>query len=141
MSPFAVKLKQIREARGIKQKDLAHQLGYEPSYLSALERSEKGPPSQDFIRRLVSSLGLTECEQAELGKTIQFSRRQISLPTSASEEEYEFLHLLEPNLGQLRPQQLQLMKLILFAPPSLWNAGDVVGLGCVQSTRMEASKM
>lgn len=141
MSPFAAKLKLLRETRGIKQKDLAHQLGYEPSYLSALERSEKGPPSQDFIRRLIIRLELTECEQAELDRAIHFSRRQISLPASASEEEYEFVHLLETNLGQLRPQQLQLMKLILFAPQALWGSDASPGLGCLQSTRLEAPKM
>jgi transcriptional regulator with XRE-family HTH domain len=60
MSPFAVLLKRFRQARGLKQKDLALRLGYEPSYLSALERSEKGPPRDDFIRRLIRGLALDE---------------------------------------------------------------------------------
>lgn len=80
MSPFSVVLRKFRRARGLTQNELAIQLGYEPSYISALERSEKGPPRQDFIQRLIRGLNLTEDEQTELSKALSDSKRQISLP-------------------------------------------------------------
>lgn len=119
MSPFASTLKKFRKKRGLKQNALAFQLGYEPSYISALERSEKGPPRQDFIQRLIRGLELTEDEQAELNNALIASRRQISLPAQASVLEYELLHELEPQLGRLTPLQIQLFRLALRLPSSL----------------------
>jgi len=116
MSPFASYLRKLRVHRGYKQKTLAHQLGYEPSYISALERGEKGPPKQDFINRLIQGLALTEEEQGALANALKLSRRHISLPSRASEREYALLHQLEPQLGYLNPQQIQLIELALQWP-------------------------
>lgn len=118
MSPFARYLKQLRLSRGYRQKALAHFLGYEPSYLSALERSQKGPPRRDFIERLIKGLELTKQEQTELDRALQESRRQLVLPAMASDEEYALARLLEPQLGHLLPVQVQLIELALRLPES-----------------------
>ncbi|GAB1394767.1 hypothetical protein MASR1M60_29310 [Rhodocyclaceae bacterium] len=126
----------------MRQKELALKLGYEPSYISALERSEKGPPKQDFVQRLIRGLELTEDEQAELNSALIASRRQISLPAQASELEYELLHELEPQLGRLTPLQIQLFRLALRLPSSL-SISDI-GSGeswCHSSEEREAPKM
>lgn len=143
MSPFALVLKHFRQKRGLKQKDLALLLGYEPSYLSALERSEKGPPKQDFIRRLISGLSLSEDERAEPDRALKLSRRQVSLPATASEQEYGLLHELAPHLGHLHPLQIHLIKLALRLPRSLCNSEAGIGADywCPQSERKEAPKM
>lgn len=116
MSPFSRYLKELRINRGLRQKELAFKLGYEPSYISALERSEKGPPRQDFIERLIRGLDLDGEEQAALVAALKASKRQISLPTRASEREYALLHQLEPQLGKLNPLQIQLIELALQLP-------------------------
>lgn len=116
MSPFSIYLKCLRLGRGYKQKALALQLGYEPSYISALERGEKGPPKKDFTDRLIRSLALTEEEQATLAQALKNSRRHFSLPSRASEREYTLLHQLEPQLGHLSPLQIQLIELALHIP-------------------------
>lgn len=116
LSPFSIVLRALRLKRGFKQKDLAFRLGYEPSYLSALERSEKGPPRRDFIRRLVQGLELDEAEQSELAQALKASRRRFSLPTWASEQEYALLHQLEAHLGRLHPAQVQLIQMALQLP-------------------------
>ncbi len=126
MSPFAKYLRSLRLSRGYKQKELAYHLGYEPSYLSALERSEKGPPRRDFIQRLIRGLDLDEGEQTELARTLKASRRQFSLPARASEQEYALLHQLEPQLGRLHPLQLQMIQMAL-QMPEMFSAGN----GCV----------
>lgn len=125
MSPFARYLKALRIKRGFRQKELAYRLGYEPSYLSALERSMKGPPRQDFIQRLVLGLALDDSEQAELDRTLKASRRQISLPAQASDAEYALLHQLEPQLGKLNPLQIQLITLALQIPDPFSVAGGI----------------
>lgn len=143
MSPFACYLKTLRKGRGLRQKQLAELLGYEPSYLSSLERNEKGPPRQDFIRRLIHGLNLNEAEQAELAQATRVSRRQISLPATASVDEYRLLHELEPKLGQLHPVQIQLIEFVLRLPfPFCVEEGKHwARLGYLQSTRMEVPKM
>lgn len=143
MSPFAIFLRQLRLRRGYKQKDLAHHLGYESSYLSALERSEKGPPRQDFIRRLIRGLDLDESEQAELAKALRASRRQVSLPALASEGEYALLHQLEPQLGHLHPLQIQLIELALKIPEAFAAQfpGAGAGVASLGGDWKEAPKM
>jgi len=116
MSPFAHFLKRIRGNRGYRQKELAHHLGYEPSYLSALERGEKGPPRQDFITRLIRGLSLNEQEQAELDDALKTSRRQFSIPRCASDTEFQMIHQLVPKLGNLNPLQIQLIQIALSIP-------------------------
>lgn len=113
MSPFAQFLRQLRRQRGIQQKTLAYLLGYEPSYISALERSKKGPPKQDFVGRLIQGLQLSNDEQIALAEALKQSRRQILIPLDASEREYALLHHLESQLGQLNPTQIQLIELAL----------------------------
>lgn len=116
MSPFAIFLKKLRVARGYKQKNLAHDLGYEPSYLSALERSEKGPPREDFVTRLIKGLDLDQTEQEQLYTALLASRRQFSIPPTASEREYALIHRLEPQLGQLHAIQIELIEIALSLP-------------------------
>lgn len=40
---------------GVRQVELAERIGYEQSYISALEAGAKGPPTPEFIDRLNSS--------------------------------------------------------------------------------------
>lgn len=66
MSPSSTYLRTLRRARSLRQVKLAHLLCYETSYISALERSQKGPPHKDFIGRLIRGLKLDASEQAAL---------------------------------------------------------------------------
>jgi transcriptional regulator with XRE-family HTH domain len=116
MSPFSLFLRTLRFQRGLKQKELAVKLGYEPSYVSALERSEKGPPREDFILRLIRDLALNLDEGVTLDKALAASRRQLSLPATASIEEYQLIEMLRPQLGRLSPVQIQLIELALKMP-------------------------
>tara|TARA_R110000850_G_scaffold277143_1_gene423515 strand:+ start:1876 stop:2331 length:456 start_codon:yes stop_codon:yes gene_type:complete len=131
MSPFALLLRQLRQRRGLKQKDVADRLGYEQSYLSALERSVKGPPRQDFLTRLVRDLELSESEKNELDDALQRSRRQFALPAAASLQEYELIHALEPQLGQLSAEQITLIQIAL--SPSLSSCQMAADRRCLGS--------
>lgn len=143
MSPFSTYLRTLRRARGLRQVELAHLLGYEASYISALERSQKGPPRKEFIGRLIRGLKLDVSEEAALSQAIDASRRQISLPAQANEQEYALLHQLEPQLGRLHPVQIELIKLVLSMPEKLQGISQVVYSSCSvhQTTRTEAPKM
>jgi transcriptional regulator with XRE-family HTH domain len=87
VTPFPRFLKQLRIKRNLRQNQLAYLLGYEQSYVSALERGVKGPPRADFIQRLIKGLSLDDVEQAQLGEAIKASRRHFSIPRNASDAE------------------------------------------------------
>lgn len=141
MSPFSLLLRQFRLSRGLKQFELADRLGFEPSYLSALERSEKGPPRQDFIRRLIRGLDLNEAEQDELARALRDSCRQVSLPAKSSYEEYAFLRRLRPQLGSLHPLQLKLLDLALQIPDAFPETRKDDSAGLCRPSSQEAPKM
>lgn len=143
MSPFSRVLKQFRLARNLKQKDMADLLGYEPSYLSALERSVKGPPRQDFIRRLTLKLGLDDREQRELEKALKASNRQLTLPAAASDDEYDIWSMLGLQIGRLGPKQVTLIRLALEFPKSSTGSEgcSVTGKRARPLTSQEAPKM
>jgi len=122
MSPFASYLKELRCRRGLKQKDTAELLGYEQSYISALERSAKGPPKQDFVTRLIRVLKLSAAEREDLEDALRKSKRQVSLPCSAPAEEYELMRELEPQLGRLHPIQIKMIRQVLSLPQAFFTA-------------------
>jgi len=119
VSPFSHYLRRLRQSRNLKQRDVALCLGYEPSYLSALERSEKGPPRREFLERLITGLALSESERLALDEAVSASKRQITIPSNAGAMEYHLMRELEPMLGQLRPEQIYLMRLALSLPESV----------------------
>ena len=49
---------------GMRQGDLAEAMGYEQTYISALEIGSKGPPTDEFIERAIKALQLGDAEQA-----------------------------------------------------------------------------
>lgn len=113
MSPFAYVLRELREKRKLRQKDAAEILGYEQSYLSALENCGKGPPQKAFINRLIIKYGLNEDEQNQLLIALNQSKRRIVLPLNTNFAEYKICHQLLNQLGELHPQQIELIKFAL----------------------------
>ena len=58
MSPFSESLHSIRVRHGLRQVELAKLVGYEQSYISALEVGLKGPPTDEFVERLTAAIPL-----------------------------------------------------------------------------------
>jgi transcriptional regulator with XRE-family HTH domain len=143
VSPFALYLRWLRETRQLKQYEVANMLGYEPTYLSALERSEKGPPRRDFLDRLIRGLKLDEREQTELVIALQASKRHVSIPAKASEQEYRLLRKLELQLGHLHALQIQLIEIALDLPCIADKSNHSRSLATLskQAGRKEASEM
>lgn len=59
----------------VRQVELAELLGYEQSYISALEVGLKGPPTQEFVERLKAALPVSSVEQQELLTAAEVSQR------------------------------------------------------------------
>ena len=98
---------------GIRQADLAQLLGYEQSYISALEIGAKGPPAQEFLDRLVQELTLGEAEQEALRVAARKSKRKYSLPVEAPINAYQMCSELFEELQNLHPAQIQMIRNVI----------------------------
>ena len=88
-------------------------LGYEQSYLSALELGSKGPPTPEFVDRLVVALKLNDDETAKLKEAVEASQRKIQIPFDASPSVYFLFHELRQQIDSLHPCQVEAMLAIL----------------------------
>lgn len=116
MSPFASQLRNYRIERGLRQSELAELVGYEQSYVSALELGVKGPPTEEFVEKLINVLSLTEIEQKDLAEAVDASQRKISVPNEAPTEVFWLLHKLRQQIDHLHPVQIELIETALNLP-------------------------
>jgi transcriptional regulator with XRE-family HTH domain len=79
MTPFGEKLRQLRQARGILQRDMAAALEISAPYLSALEHGRRGTPSSGLIHQICQYFGLIWDEADELTALAKTSRPRLRL--------------------------------------------------------------
>jgi len=103
----------------LRQTEFASRLGYEQSYISAIELGTKGPPSIEFIERVTESLALDEHWRKRLLGAIDESQRKITLPTEATDETYKMFNELRRQIGGLHPAQVELIQMALRMPAML----------------------
>ena len=123
MSPFAKLLRDHRIKAGLPQKELAELLGFEQSYLSALELGLKGPPNMEFASQLVMVLELDQEEQIALMEALAASQRRVDVPNEAPIEIFWMCHKLRQQIDRLHPLQIELMMTALNLP-SEFNLGN-----------------
>lgn len=98
MSPFSHFLHELRMRHGVRQIDLAERIGYEQSYISALEAGAKGPPTQEFVDRLQSVLALSEEEARHLKAAADASQRKLVIEADMPQDVYWLLSRLRASL-------------------------------------------
>lgn len=81
MTPFGLKLRELRAARGITQKEMAAQLEVSAAYLSALERGHRGIPSWHFLQRVIGYFNIIWDEAEELQKLAAHSHTRVVVDT------------------------------------------------------------
>lgn len=113
MTPFGYFLEKVRRVRGLQQTELAILLGINASYISAMERGKKGPPSPGIQQKIKSSLSLSIIESQELDLAVEQSDRVIKLPENTSLAEYSFVSALNRRIGSLSQEELDAMECIL----------------------------
>jgi transcriptional regulator with XRE-family HTH domain len=113
MSPFAHFLHGLRKARQIRQCDLAEMLGYDQSYVSALEVGLKSPPPQEFVDRLINVLSLTADEAARARREAEASNRRLVLDVQAPQDLYRMIDALRERMGRLQPEHIHTICAIL----------------------------
>ncbi len=113
MSPFAMTLRELRATKRLRQSEVAELLGYEQTYISALEVGIKGPPPEVFLERAVRVFDLDEAWEKRLREAHVASQRRIVIPADAPESVYRMVNELRQQIDRLHPAQIELIRVAL----------------------------
>jgi len=114
MTPFGEHLRQLREQRGVTQKEMAQAIGISPAYLSALEHGKRGQPSWPMQQRIVGYLNVIWDEAEELQRLAQLSDPKVSINTiELSSRATLVANLLAKNISKLDSGALSSIEEIL----------------------------
>ena len=117
MSPFSRSLHNLRTSRNIRLADLAVMVGYDQTYISALEVGLKGPPTQEFVDRLAAALELSPEDEADLYAAADASQRKLVIDSDVPHEVYVLLNRLRTSLPDLTPTQVRVITEVLNLKP------------------------
>lgn len=82
MTPFGLKVRELRAARGVALKEMATELHISSAYLSALEHGKRGRPSPQLIRQICGYFGIIWDDAEELERLADLSHPKVTLDTS-----------------------------------------------------------
>jgi transcriptional regulator with XRE-family HTH domain len=82
MTPFGAKLRELRDSRGLTQKQMAAALNVSAAYLSALEHGHRAAPSFDLVQRVIGYFNVIWDDAEELQRLASISNPKISIDTS-----------------------------------------------------------
>ena len=116
MSPFSHLLHELRMRLNVRQVDLADRMGYEQSYISALEAGLRGPPTPEFVDRLICALEVSPEEAESLKVAASASQRRLEIDANAPQHHYRLLNDLRDKLWALGPRQVELIQNLLDLP-------------------------
>jgi transcriptional regulator with XRE-family HTH domain len=114
MTPFAHALRDLRQRKGVTQRDLARAIGVSPAYLSALEHGRKGKPSFDLLQRIAGYFNIIWDEAEELFMTAEASHPRVVVDTSGLPPQYTaFANRLAREIRALPPDMLEALENLL----------------------------
>ena len=117
MTPFAHALRDLRQRKGVTQRDLARAIGVSPAYLSALEHGRKGKPSFDLLQRIAGYFNIIWDEAEELFMTAEASHPRVVVDTSGLPPQYTaFANRLAREIRALPPDMLEALEKLLDEP-------------------------
>lgn len=119
MSPFAVAFREIRSLWQLRQADVAELLGYEQTYISALEVGTKGPPTDAFVDKVVQVFELDSVSEKRLRDAHRASHRRVVIRADAPEAVYLLVNELRQQIDQLHPAQIELIRVALRFPQEM----------------------
>ena len=118
MTPFGAKVRDLRKARGVSQKEMAAALGVSPAYLSALEHGRRGRPTWAMLQKIIGYFNIIWDDAEELLRLAETSDPRAVIDTSGlSPRATELANLLAGRIAQLTPSELDQMIAIVQRPP------------------------
>lgn len=108
MTPFGARIRELRAAKGVSQKEMAAALGVSPAYLSALEHGRRGTVSWPLLQKVLGYFNVIWDEAEELSRLARSSDPRVTVDTSGlSPKATELANLLAERIGTLDEAQLE----------------------------------
>nr|WP_295466372.1 helix-turn-helix domain-containing protein [Mesorhizobium sp.] len=118
MTPFGAKVRDLRKARGVSQREMAAALGVSPAYLSALEHGRRGRPTWAMLQKIIGYFNIIWDDAEELLRLAEASDPRAIIDTSGlSPHATELANLLAGRIAQLTPSELDQLIAIVQRPP------------------------
>jgi len=110
MTPFGERLRQMRQERGISQKEMAKALSVSPAYLSALEHGHRSPPSGSMIQKIIGYFNVIWDDGEELQRLAETSHPRVVVDTAGlPPQATELANLLALNIAKLRVNEIEML--------------------------------
>lgn len=107
MTPFGRRVRELRAAKGVSQKDMAAALEVSAAWLSALENGRRGRPTWDFIQRIIAYFNVIWDDADELLELARISHPRIVVDTAGlAPEATEFANLVSERISLLSKEDL-----------------------------------
>lgn len=103
----------LRNRLGIRQVRFAEMIGYEQSYVSALELGLKGPTNKEFLAKLIQTFTLDEPQQLALMNAVKESQQRFVLPRGVQADTFRMCSELWEKIDQLPPSQIQAIRALI----------------------------
>lgn len=110
MTPFGRRLREMRRARGIAQRDMAAALGVSAAYLSALEHGHRGVPSWALVQKIIGYFNVIWDDAEELELLAKASHPRVVIDTSGlSPGATALANLLATRIRDLGEDEIQVL--------------------------------
>jgi transcriptional regulator with XRE-family HTH domain len=107
MTPLGLKLRTLREERGVTLKDMAAALRVSSAYLSALEHGKRGKPTWMLLQRIIAYFNVIWDEAEDLQRLAEMSDPRVVIDTAGmAPEATELANRLARDIGKLNAEDL-----------------------------------
>ncbi len=107
MTPFGLKLRELRREHGLSLKAMADALGVSSAYLSALEHGHRGRPSWWLVQRVCGYFNIIWDDAEDLQRLAQISHPRVVIDTAGlSPQATELANRLGQVIGKLDDQTI-----------------------------------
>lgn len=114
MTPFGLRLRQLREERGVTQKEMAAAIRVSAAYLSALEHGRRGQPTWDLLQRIIGYFNIIWDDAEDLQNLAMVSHPRVTIDTGGlSPDATELANLLANHIKILDHATVQSLSTIL----------------------------
>lgn len=117
MTPLGRKLRELRRAKGVSQKEMAAAIGVSAAYLSALEHGRRGVPTWVMLQKIIGYFNVIWDDADEVQRLARQSHPRVVVDTSGlSPAATELANLLAERIAGLDAETLDRMIALLSGP-------------------------
>jgi len=116
LTPFGARVRDLRPARGVSQKDMARDLQLSAAYLSALERGQRGRPSPVLVDQICGYFHIIWDEADGLRRLGKLSHPRVIIDTTTcGPEATELANRLAEGIDELPLDRVKQMLAVMTA--------------------------